>query len=156
MRLKVIAVGTKMPKWVETGSEEYTKRLGPDLRIEWVELPLGKRGKGADVARAIQAESDAMLAAIGKGDGVVALDVKGKAWSTEDLAGHLKNWQMGGRNISLLIGGPDGLSPECLQRAEQKWSLSALTFPHPLVRVILAEQLYRAWSINNNHPYHRA
>lgn len=156
MRLKVIAVGTKMPKWVETGSEEYTKRLGADLRIEWIELPLGKRGKGADLARAIQAESDAMLAAIGKDDTVVALDVKGKSWSTEDLAAALKTWQMSGRNISLLIGGPDGLSPECLARAQQRWSLSALTFPHPLVRVILAEQMYRAWSINNNHPYHRA
>jgi len=156
LRLKVIAVGTKMPKWVETGSEEYTKRLGADLRIEWIELPLGRRGKSADIARAIQAESDAMLAAIGKGDGVVALDVKGKAWSTEDLALQLKHWQMSGRNMSLLIGGPDGLSKECLQRAEQRWSLSALTFPHPLVRVILAEQMYRAWSINNNHPYHRA
>jgi 23S rRNA (pseudouridine1915-N3)-methyltransferase len=156
LRLKVIAVGTKMPKWVETGSEEYTKRLGADLRIEWMELPLGKRGKGADLARAIQAESDAMLAAIGKDDTVVALDVKGKSWSTEDLAAALKTWQMSGRNISLLIGGPDGLSPECLARAQQRWSLSALTFPHPLVRVILAEQMYRAWSINNNHPYHRA
>ena len=156
MRLKVIAVGTKMPKWVEMGSEEYTKRLGADLRIEWIELTLGKRGKGADVARAIQAESDAMLAAIGKGDGVIALDVLGKSWSTEHLADQIKSWQMSGRNMSLLIGGPDGLSDACLQRAEQRWSLSALTFPHPLVRVILAEQLYRAWSINNNHPYHRA
>jgi 23S rRNA (pseudouridine1915-N3)-methyltransferase len=97
-----------------------------------------------------------MLAAIGKGDGVIALDVLGKAWSTEHLAEQIKSWQMSGRNMSLLIGGPDGLSEACLQRAEQRWSLSALTFPHPLVRVILAEQLYRAWSINNNHPYHRA
>lgn len=145
-----------MPKWVDVGSEEYTKRLGADLKIEWVELPLGKRSKGFDVQRAIQSESDAMLAAIGKGDGVIALDVKGRAWSTEELADRLKNWQMSGRNYSLLIGGPDGLSQACLQLAEVKWSLSALTFPHPLVRVILAEQLYRAWSINNNHPYHRA
>ena len=145
-----------MPKWVDVGSEEYTKRLGADLKIEWVELPLGKRSKGFDVQRAIQSESDTMLAAIGKGDGVIALDVKGRAWSTEELADRLKNWQMSGRNYSLLIGGPDGLSQACLQLAEVKWSLSALTFPHPLVRVILAEQLYRAWSINNNHPYHRA
>ena len=145
-----------MPKWVDVGSEEYTKRLGADLKIEWVELPLGKRSKGFDVQRAIQSESDAMLAAIGKGDGVIALDVKGRAWSTEELADRLKNWQLSGRNYSLLIGGPDGLSQACLQLAEVKWSLSALTFPHPLVRVILAEQLYRAWSINNNHPYHRA
>jgi 23S rRNA (pseudouridine1915-N3)-methyltransferase len=145
-----------MPKWVEAGSDEYTKRLGADLKIEWIELPLGKRGKGFDVQRAIQSESDAILNAIGKGDIVIALDVLGKSWSTEDLADKLKTWQMSGNNVSLLIGGPDGLSQQCLQKAEQKWSLSALTFPHPLVRVILAEQLYRAWSINNNHPYHRA
>lgn len=156
MRLKVIAVGTKMPGWVLAGSDEYCKRLGNDLRLEWVEIPLGQRGKGHDVKRAMQRESDAMLAQIQVGDGVIALDVKGKNWSTEDLAAKITDWQMSGRNYCLLIGGPDGLSAECLAKAEQRWSLSALTFPHPLVRVILAEQIYRAWSINNNHPYHRA
>lgn len=145
-----------MPKWVEAGSEEYCKRIGPDLKLEWHELALGKRGKNADLQRAMKAESDAMLAAVSPTDSVIALDVKGKAWSTEELAAKLKQWQMSGRNTCLLIGGPDGLSSECLARAEQKWSLSTLTFPHPLVRVILAEQIYRAWSINNNHPYHRA
>lgn len=96
-----------------------------------------------------------MLAAISDRDRVVALDVKGKPWSTEQLASHLRDWQLGGDNISLLVGGPDGLAEECLARADQRWSLSALTLPHPLVRIVLAEQLYRAWTINNNHPYHR-
>ena len=96
-----------------------------------------------------------MLAALAKDDKVIALDVQGKNWSTEQLAQNLSDWRMDGRNISLLVGGPDGLAGECLQRAESRWSLSALTLPHPLVRIILMEQLYRAWSIISNHPYHR-
>jgi 23S rRNA (pseudouridine1915-N3)-methyltransferase len=117
---------------------------------------MGKRGKGADLQRAILKEGQQMLEAIGSGDKVIALDVLGKAWSTETLAEQLQNWQFEGNNISLLVGGPDGLAPDCLARADQKWSLSALTMPHPLVRILLAEQLYRAWTINNNHPYHRS
>ena len=96
-----------------------------------------------------------MMAAIGKGDRVIALDVKGKAWSTEQLARNLDEWRMSGANYSLLIGGPDGLAPECLALAEAKWSLSALTLPHPLVRILVIEQLYRAYSILHNHPYHK-
>ena len=96
-----------------------------------------------------------MLAAIPSADKVIALEVTGKALSTSQLASQLQDWQREGDNISLLVGGPDGLAPECLSRAQQQWSLSALTLPHPLVRVVLAEQLYRAWAINNNHPYHR-
>ncbi len=96
-----------------------------------------------------------MLAAIGKGDRVVALEVGGKNWSTEQLAEQAENWQMSGQNVSLLVGGPDGLAPECLAQADQKWSLSGLTLPHPLVRILLAEQIYRAWSIIQGHPYHK-
>ena len=155
MRIKLIAVGTKMPAWVEQGVQEYQKRLPPEMKLEIRELPLGKRGKGADIQRAIQSEGQQMLAAIPERDFVVALDVKGKSWSTEQLAGELRNWQLEGDNISLLVGGPDGLAPECLARANKKWSLSGLTLPHPLVRILLAEQLYRAWTINNNHPYHK-
>lgn len=155
MRLRILAVGTKMPDWVEAGCREYLKRLPPELNVEIVELPLGQRGKGADIQRAITREGEAMLKAIGEHDHVIALDVKGKSWSTEDLAGKLQQWQLSGDNFSLLIGGPDGLAPECLARANSKWSLSALTLPHPLVRILLAEQLYRAWSINAGHPYHR-
>ncbi len=155
MRIRLIAVGTKMPKWVAEGVEEYSKRLPADAKLETREIPLGKRGKGADIKRAILSEGQQMMAAIGKQDKVIALEVTGKPWSTEQLADNLKSWQLEGNNICLLVGGPDGLADECLQRADQKWSLSALTLPHPLVRIVLAEQLYRAWSINNNHPYHR-
>lgn len=155
MRIRLIAVGTKMPSWVDQGVKEYQKRLPPELNLEIKELPLGKRGKGADIQRAIHSEGQQMLAAIGKGDTVVALDVLGKAWSTEQLAIELNEWQGSGNNISLLVGGPDGLAAECLAVAQKTWSLSALTMPHPLVRILLSEQLYRAWTINSNHPYHR-
>lgn len=148
-------MGTKMPKWVEQGVDEYTRRLPPELKLEFKEIALGKRGKGADIQRAIHSEGQQMLAAIGQYDRVIALDVLGKPWPTEKLAGELQNWQLEGDNISLLVGGPDGLAAECLQRASQRWSLSALTLPHPLVRIVLAEQLYRAWTINSRHPYHR-
>ncbi len=155
MRIKVIAVGTKMPAWVETGYQEYAKRLPRDFSVQVVELPLGPRGKNASVQKAITKEGEQMLAAIPSGDRVIALDVEGKPWSTEQLARNLSDWRMEGDNYSILIGGPDGLAPTCLQRAHARWSLSALTLPHPLVRIVLIEQLYRAWTILHNHPYHK-
>ncbi|HBD23146.1 MAG: 23S rRNA (pseudouridine(1915)-N(3))-methyltransferase RlmH [Pseudomonadales bacterium] len=155
MKIKLLAVGNKMPPWVTAGYQEYAKRLPAYMQLQLQELPLGFRGASADPAKAMQQEGDAMLAAIAQDDRVVALDVKGKAWSTEELAKQCADWQMDGRNVSLLVGGPNGLASSCLQRADQKWSLSPLTLPHPLVRVLLAEQLYRAWSILNNHPYHK-
>ncbi len=155
MKIRLLAVGGKMPAWVSQGFNEYSKRLPAEMTFELVELPLGHRGKGADKARAIKQEGDAMLAAIPKNDRVIALEVQGKSWSTEQLAEHIRDWQMDGRNISLLVGGPDGLDPRCVQLADQKWSLSALTLPHPLVRVILAEQVYRAWTVIQGHPYHK-
>jgi 23S rRNA (pseudouridine1915-N3)-methyltransferase len=155
MRTRIIAVGTKMPGWVEEGYGAYAKRLPRDFSVEVVELPLGPRGKNGSIEKAMLKEGQQMLAAIPSGDKVIALDVKGKPWSTEQLAENLEGWRMQGFNYSLLIGGPDGLAPECLARADLKWSLSALTLPHPLVRIVLIEQLYRAWSILNNHPYHK-
>mgnify|MGYP005995533927 FL=1 len=155
MRLRILAIGTKMPDWVESGCNEYLKRLPPELRIEVVELPLGKRGKGADIQRAILREGEAMLKAIGERDQVIALEVQGKSWSTGDLVVDLQHWQGSGDNVSLLVGGSEVMAPTCLARADSRWSLSPLTLPHPLVRVLLAEQLYRAWSINAGHPYHR-
>jgi 23S rRNA (pseudouridine1915-N3)-methyltransferase len=104
----------------------------------------------------MQRESDAILAATGAKDRVIALEVGGRPWSTEKLAAQLENWQQDGRDVSFLVGGPDGLADDCRKRADQQWSLSPLTLPHPLVRIVLAEQLYRAWSITRNHPYHRA
>jgi len=156
MKVKVIAVGTKMPKWVDEGVKEYTKRLPRDFVVEFYEIALGNRSKGADLKKAIQAESKAILEVLSERDWVIALEVKGKVWSTETLAEQVKEWQMRGDNVALLVGGPDGLSEMCRNRANQQWSLSALTLPHPLVRILLAEQLYRAYSINQNHPYHRA
>jgi 23S rRNA (pseudouridine1915-N3)-methyltransferase len=155
MRVKIIAVGTKMPAWVETGYQEYAKRLPRDFQVQVQELPLGPRGKNASVQKAIAKEGEMMMAAIPAGDKIIALDVLGKPWSTETLAKNLSDWRMEGGNYSILIGGPDGLAPPCLQMAHARWSLSALTLPHPLVRIVLIEQLYRAWTILNNHPYHK-
>ncbi|WP_160154297.1 23S rRNA (pseudouridine(1915)-N(3))-methyltransferase RlmH [Microbulbifer sp. ALW1] len=158
MKVRILAAGGKMPAWVQEGYNEYAKRLPRELTLEMVEIPLGNRGQknsAALVEKARQKEGEAMLAALGPRDHVVALEVKGKSWSTEQLSRELADWQMSGDNVSLLIGGPDGLSQECLARANQKWSLSALTMPHPLVRVLLAEQLYRAWTLLAGHPYHK-
>lgn len=145
-----------MPAWVQSGTEEYLRRMPADCRVMVNEIPAGQRGKNPDLARIIKQEGDRMLAAIPKGSRVVALDVKGKPWSTEALSSNMEDWMQDGRDVALLVGGPDGLDPRCLQQAEQRWSLSPLTFPHPLVRVIVAEQLYRAHSIIKKHPYHRA
>lgn len=155
MQIRLISVGKKSPAWVQQGFSEYKKRFSAGISLELIEIPLAHRGKNADINRLIQKEGEAMISAIKPSDHVVCLDVKGKQWSTPELAKQLKHWQHLGSNVSLLVGGPDGLSEECLKRAQQSWSLSHLTFPHPMVRVILAESLYRAWSVNNGHPYHR-
>lgn len=155
MKLKLLAVGTRMPSWVVTGFEEYRKRMPAELKLETIEIPLSPKGKGSSTPSK-ETQGQALLKVINKQDKVIALDVLGKSMSTESLAMQLSNWQMSGQNICLLIGGPDGLSSECLQRADIKWSLSDLTLPHPLVRILLMEQLYRAWTINKNHPYHRS
>lgn len=158
MRIRIIAVGTKMPDWVEAGYAEYAKRMPRDVTVEMVELPLAQRSKNSDIAKAMEKEGEAMMAMIekgGKDEQVIALEVKGKPWSTEQLAENLAGWKMSGSNYSLLIGGPDGLAPECSALAKIKWSLSPLTLPHPLVRILVIEQLYRACTILQNHPYHK-
>lgn len=155
MRIKLLAVGTRMPAWVEEGVAEYRKRLPAEFSFDIQEIPLARRGKNPDIKRAKQQEAEALLKAVPKDDVLVALDVTGRAISTQGLAERLNEWHMEGQNLSLLVGGPDGLDDECLQRARQRWSLSAMTLPHPLVRVLLAEQIYRAWSILQGHPYHR-
>ncbi|MGS0677110.1 23S rRNA (pseudouridine(1915)-N(3))-methyltransferase RlmH [Shewanella sp. 0m-4] len=155
MKIQLVAVGTRMPDWVETGFKEYQRRFPRDMALELIEIPAGKRGKNADIARILQKEGELMLAAIPKGNHIVSLDLPGKNLTTPQLAEQMNKWLLDGRDVSLLIGGPEGLSPECKKAAAQSWCLSALTLPHPLVRVIVAESLYRGWSINNNHPYHR-
>lgn len=144
-----------MPAWVEQGVAEYSKRLPADCGLEIVEIAPGHRAKNTPKEKAMKQEADALIKAIRPQDHVVALDVKGKPWSTEKLAEHLGDWRMQGGDVALIIGGPDGLAPEVLSLAKQRWSLSALTLPHPLVRVLLAEQLYRAWTILQGHPYHK-
>ncbi|TDR40842.1 23S rRNA (pseudouridine1915-N3)-methyltransferase [Tahibacter aquaticus] len=156
MRARLISVGERMPGWVAEGFAEYHKRLSRELPLELVELKLGERGKGRDLQRALDDEGAAMLAAIPRGSQVIALDGRGKTWSSEELAAQLAQWRMAGRDLAFLIGGPDGLAASALARADQRFSLGALTLPHMLVRLILAEQLYRATSLLSNHPYHRA
>jgi len=155
MRVGVIAVGTRMPGWVQQGVEEYCKRLPRELKPAWREIPVAGRGKALSPQQAAAAEGEQIQKAIPAGDRVIALDVGGRQFSTETLAQRLEGWQMSGDNFCFLIGGPNGLAPDCLARADLCWSFSDLTLPHPLVRVVLAEQLYRAWTITVNHPYHR-
>lgn len=163
MRIYLIGVGRRMPDWVEAGYREYAKRLPSECALHLIEVePLhrgksgaraGSRASGAELAR--EEEAQRIERCIPKGAGLVALDGRGQGWSTEDLARQLAAWMGEGRDHALLVGGPDGLSESLLSRADQRWSLSRLTFPHPLVRVILAEQIYRAWTLLKGHPYHR-
>ena len=144
-----------MPVWIEAGYADYAKRLRGECRLVLREIPAGRRVKGADIARLINDEGARCLAAVPKGARVIALERDGRTLSTQELAHKLRDWLAQGRAVALMIGGPEGLARACLDRADETWSLSALTLPHPLVRVLVAEQLYRAWSILKNLPYHR-
>lgn len=155
MKLRLIAAGTRMPDWVNAGYAEYARRLPRECRLELTEIPVARRDNGP-VRRAIAAEGERMLAALPAGAAVITLDANGAAWSTEALAERLRNWFADGRDRAFLIGGPDGLAPAVRERAEASWSLSPLTLPHGLARVVAAEALYRAWSVIAGHPYHRA
>jgi 23S rRNA (pseudouridine1915-N3)-methyltransferase len=155
MNIHLISVGNRMPRWVQEGYQEYARRMPAECTLRLQEIAPGHRTKGADIRRTVREEGERMLKAIPKGCRVLALDVGGKPWSTEQLADQLGGWMAGGQDLALLVGGPEGLADSCRQRADSHWSLSPLTLPHPLVRVVLAEQLYRAWSILRNHPYHR-
>lgn len=144
-----------MPRWVEEGWHTYAKRMPPELQLELVEIPLSTRSKNADIARLIRQEGDLMLAKVQPGETVVTLEVKGKAWSTEQLAVELDKWRNDARTVNLMVGGPEGLAQQVIERSDQKWSLSALTLPHPLVRILVGEQIYRAWTVLSGHPYHK-
>ncbi|GBU09817.1 23S rRNA m(3)Psi1915 pseudouridine methyltransferase [Gammaproteobacteria bacterium] len=156
MKIYIIAVGTHMPAWVDAGFKDYVSRLKQDVKLELIEVAAGVRGKNADTVRILQEEGQRLLQAIPKNSYIIGLDVLGKPLSTELLADSLKKWLFLGQDIAILIGGPEGFAPEIIDKCSGLISLSNLTFPHPLVRIILAEQLYRAWSILHNHPYHRA
>lgn len=156
MRIHLIAAGTRMPSWVEAGYADYAGRMPPECKLVLKEIPLGASRSGGDARKAMQEEGAKMLATLPAGAGVTALDVRGKSLDTAALAKLLNQWLQEGRDQALLVGGPDGLAPACLAEVGFKWSLSPLTLPHGLVRVVVVEQLYRAWSILKNHPYHRA
>ncbi len=155
MRIHIIAVGKRMPSWVTTGFEEYTRRMPRHCEIRLTEISAGHRGKNADLVRINREEGERLLAAIPAGARVIALERSGRQKSTDALATALDGWLQEGRDVAFLIGGPEGLSQACQQRADEIWSLSGMTMAHPVVRVVLAEQLYRAWSIHAGLPYHR-
>ena len=156
MKAVLIAVGERAPDWVAQGFSEYQKRLSHWLPLSLHEITPGLRGKGRDPARAIADEGTRVLAALPKQAHVVALEGRGRNYSSEQLAGRLEAWRQQGRDLAFLIGGPEGHAPEVLAAANEHWSLGALTLPHMLVRLLVAEQLYRAASQLANHPYHRA
>ena len=155
MKFRLLAVGTRMPSWVDTGVLEYTRRLPADFALQIHQVPLARRGKSIGVAQALDREAAAIEARLEPGDYLVALDVEGRKFDTRGLADRLDRLRSAGSSVALLVGGPDGLSPALMDRAAERWSLSDLTLPHPLVRIVLAEQFYRAWTLLNNHPYHR-
>lgn len=147
MNIQIIAVGSKMPTWVTDAYQEYQKRLLPEIQLQLKEIPVQKTN---------QLENQQIINAIKPGSYTIALDSRGKQYSSEQLAEQLNHWKLLAKPINILIGGPEGYTSETLTKADTTWSLSALTFPHPIVRIILAEQLYRAQSILKGHPYHRA
>lgn len=155
MQIHLIAIGQRLDNWVIQGFDEFCKRLPKECRLNLIEVAANKRTKNTDIARAVEEEGERLIAAIPTRSIVVALEVNGRQWSTEQLAEQLEGWMADGRDVSLLVGGPDGLSDKCRSLAQAHWSLSRLTLPHPLVRVVIAEQIYRAWSIIKGHPYHR-
>ena len=156
MRIQLIAAGTRRPSWERDGYETYARRLPRECALSLVEIPVQKRGANADVARLVEREGERMLSRVTRDAHVVALDERGEALSTRALAQALQRWMQDGRDLALLIGGPDGLAPACKAAAQMQWSLSSLTLPHGLARVLVAEALYRAWTVTTGHPYHRA
>ncbi|MDR5778958.1 23S rRNA (pseudouridine(1915)-N(3))-methyltransferase RlmH [Caballeronia sp. LZ065] len=156
MKLVILAVGHKMPDWITKGFDEYAKRMPPELRIELKEIKPEQRSSGRNAESVMAAEKQRIEAALPKNARMVALDEHGRDWTTMQLAHALPGWQQEGRDVAFVIGGADGLDPAVKSRAELLLRVSSLTLPHGMVRVLLAEQLYRAWSITQNHPYHRA
>ena len=155
MKLFIVAVGNKAPAWVVSGFAEYAKRMPPEARIELIEVKPEPREAGKTPAQMMAVEARRILAAVPQGAKLVALDEHGKDAATRDLAAKISTWQREGGDVAFIIGGPDGLAEEVKTRATYTLRLSSLTLPHALVRVILAEALYRAVSLNQGHPYHR-
>lgn len=155
MLIRLLAVGNKMPAWVKSAFDDYAKRFPRTIRLNLIEIPPEKRTKQTVLQTAIDREGEKIIAILDPQHLIIALDQRGTLWSTETLAKELKQWLQTARGIDLIIGGADGLSSAVLDKSRLQWSLSPLTLPHPLVRVLVTEQLYRAASILNHHPYHR-
>ncbi len=155
MHIRLIAVGDRQPAWVDEAFAEYTQRLPRQWRFRLLAISSGQRGK-QHAGSAIEAEGQKILGEIKDAEYVVALDEHGGQFTSVELGQKLNDWQTGGRDLTFVIGGPDGLAEACLKRADLSWSLSRLTLPHGLARVVFAEQLYRAWTVSTGHPYHRA
>ncbi|GAB4224563.1 MAG: 23S rRNA (pseudouridine(1915)-N(3))-methyltransferase RlmH [Francisella sp.] len=155
MKIKILSLGEKPPKWVKEGYDEYKKRLSKFIQLELVELPIAKRTKNGNVKLWLEQEAKHILAKIGGSEHLVILDVSAKVISTEELAEKMQNWRLNTSNVVILIGGPDGIDKSIKDIAKEKISISKMTFPHHLVRIIIAEQLYRAYTILEGHPYHK-
>jgi 23S rRNA (pseudouridine1915-N3)-methyltransferase len=155
VKIHLIAVGKKMPEWINTGYAEFSKRMPSELQINLIEITPSTRNKSTPIEKNIKEEGERIQSAIPANSKLIVLDEKGKNFSSIDLSRKIEGWLPMGQDISLIIGGADGIDPEIKQQADEKWSLSSFTLPHALVRVVVAEQLYRAWSILQGHPYHR-
>ena len=155
LKLNLVAIGDRMPQWVDQGFSEYCKRIRGRMVLELIEVPASKRGKGADLVRIGAEEERRLTAAIPPANRIIALDRSGRCISTRDIVGRMDRWLQEGEQVAFVVGGPEGLSGEFNDAADECWSLSALTFAHPVVRIVLAEQLYRCWSVLEGLPYHR-
>ncbi|MCF6767828.1 23S rRNA (pseudouridine(1915)-N(3))-methyltransferase RlmH [Thiotrichales bacterium 19S11-10] len=155
LKINLIALGTKMPQWVETGTDEYLKRLKGNIALKIKELPIAKRTKTTNKSIWLSQEAQSIDQQLGNNDYLITLDSQGKLHSTESLSDRLADWQSLGQDISIIIGGPDGIDQSIKNKASESISLSKMTFPHPLVRIVIVEQLYRALSILKGHPYHK-
>ena len=155
MKIHLIAVGKKMPEWINNGYTEFSKRMPPELQINLIEITPSTRNKSTPIEKNIKEEGERIQSAIPTNTKLIILDEKGKDFSSIELSKKIEGWLPVGQDIALVVGGADGIDPDIKQQADEKWSLSSFTLPHALVRVVVAEQLYRAWSILQGHPYHR-
>ena len=155
MEIQLLAIGTRMPAWIDQGFAEYAKRFSGDCKLVLREIPSPRKSRSEDAQRVKRLEGQRLLASVATDSYLIALDQHGVQHATETVAEKLGDWFQHHRSVAMMIGGADGLSDECIDASSEKWSLSKMTFPHALVRVIVAEQIYRAYSMLKNHPYHR-
>lgn len=155
LKIKLISVGDRLPAWVNEGARDYIQRIRGNTRVELIEIPAGKRSKNADISRILAKEGDTILRYVSANTRLICLDRLGKSFDSPAFAGRIRDWQRLGESIAFVIGGPEGIDPAVLARADETWSLSKMTFTHHVARVMLAEALYRAWSITEGLPYHR-